>query len=85
MLVSPGASQAVCSSQLGSTFQTASSQALRVFRKLGLSRDGSQRPSQPLLVDEQFWRAWLPSVFNAEVGGWLPTLLAVDFPPLIWE
>ena len=48
-----------------------------------------------LLIDEQFRKAWLPffctadrgvadtSVFNAEVGGWLPPLSEVEFPPLV--
>ena len=53
--------------------------------------------SDPDVIDEQFRRAWLPffckadrgvadsSVFDAEVGGWLPTLSEVEFPPLVGQ
>ena len=61
----------------------------------GLKEDGSGILSDPGLVDEQFRRAWLPyfcragwgsvdmDASHARVGGWLPTLDEVDFPPLL--
>ena len=51
--------------------------------------------SDPDRIDEQFRKAWLPffcradrgavdlSAFDREVGGWLPHLGEVDFPPLL--
>ena len=61
----------------------------------GLTEDGSGILSDPWLIDEQFRRAWLPffcgagrgsvdlDAFHAQVGGWLPILDEVDFPPLL--
>ena len=61
----------------------------------GLTDDGSGIPSDPRHIDEQFQKAWRPffcgegrgsvdlSAYNAELGGWLPFLDEVDFPPLI--
>ena len=59
----------------------------------GLTVDGSGVISDPDRIDEQFRKAWLPffcragrgavdlSAFDREVGGWLPHLGEVDFPP----
>ena len=59
-----------------------------------LTVDGSGVLSDPDRIDEQFRNAWLPffcragrsaadpSVFDREVGGWLPRLGEFDFPPL---
>ena len=59
-----------------------------------LTVDGSGVLSSPDRIDEQFRAAWLPffcragrgaadpSVFDREVGGWLPPLGEFDFPPL---
>ena len=53
--------------------------------------------SDPALIDEQFRNTWLPYFcragrglliplfFDAEVGGWLPTLSKVEFPPLVGQ
>ena len=61
----------------------------------GITEDGSGILSDPGRIDEQFRKAWLPffcragrgsvdlSAFNAQVGGWLPSLDEVDFPPLL--
>ena len=61
----------------------------------GITLGGSGVLSDPALIDEQFRNAWLPyfcredrgvadpSGFDAEVGGWLPTLSEVEFPPLV--
>ena len=55
--------------------------------------DGSGVPSDPDCIDEQFRKAWLPflcwadrgavdlSAFDKEVGGWIPSLDEIDFPP----
>ena len=60
-----------------------------------LTVDGSEVLSDPGRIDEQFGSAWLrffcragrsavdPSVFDREVGGWLPHLGEFDFPPLL--
>ena len=60
-----------------------------------LTVDGSGVFSDPDRIDEQFRNAWLPffcragrsaadpSVFDREVGGWLPHLGEFDFPPLL--
>ena len=57
--------------------------------------DGGGVLSSPDRIDEQFRAAWLPffcragrsavdpSVFDREVGGWLPRLGEFDFPPLL--
>ena len=61
----------------------------------GITPGGSGVLSDPALIDEQFRNAWLPylsradrgvadpSGFDAEVGGWLPSLSEVEFPPLV--
>ena len=60
-----------------------------------LTVDGSGVLSDPDRIDEQFRNAWLPffcragraaadpSVFDQEVGGWLPRLGEFDLPPLL--
>ena len=60
-----------------------------------LTVDGSGVLSDPDRIDEQFRNAWRPffcragrsaadpSVFDREVGGWLPRLGEFDFPPLL--
>ena len=60
-----------------------------------LTVDGSGILSDPDRIDEQFRKAWLPffcrvgrgvadlSVFDREVGGWLPRLGEFDCPPLL--
>ena len=60
-----------------------------------LDVDGSGVLSDPGRIDEQFRDAWLPffcragrgaadpSVFDREVGGWLPRLGGFDLPPLL--
>ena len=60
-----------------------------------LTVDGTGVVSDPDRIDEQFRVAWLPffcrsgrgavdhSVFDREVGGWLPRLGEVNLPPLL--
>ena len=60
-----------------------------------LTVDGSGVLSDPGRIDEQFRSAWLPffcragrgaadpSVFDHEVGGWLPRVGEFDLPPLL--
>ena len=63
----------------------------------GITTGGGGVLSDPALIDEKFRKAWLPfffradrgvadpSVFDAEVGCWLPTLFGVEFHPLFGQ